>query len=161
MASSLPHSTRPSPRLDRVLNDFGRQPLGSILIERGLLTRQRLDVALDEAQRTGRRIGEVLVDRGWAFENELSHVLAKQHGLPYLDIEATKVDPEAAAMLPRDFAEHFLAVPVRITGSGAVLVAVADPADVDLETIGIALGRPIELGIADLSAIRNAWKYCP
>jgi hypothetical protein len=123
--------------------------------------RQRLDAALDECARTARRIGEVLADRGWVFENELARALAEQSGLTYVDIAATSVDPAAAELLPRDFAEHFVAVPVRMLSSGAVMVAVADPGTADVEVLRIAIGREVELVVGDLSAIRNAWRHCP
>jgi type IV pilus assembly protein PilB len=157
--SSLPHPTH-GRRFDRPLTDFGRRPLGALLLERGLITRPRLDAALDECARTGRRIGEVLADRGWIFENELAHALAEQNGLRYVDIAATSVDPAAAQLLPRDFAEQFVAVPVRVLSSDAVLVAVADPGAIDVDVLRIAVGREVELVVGDLSAIRNAWRHC-
>ena len=158
--SSLPHPTYET-RIDRSLREVRRRPLGTLLLDRGLITPERLNVALDECARTGRRIGEVLADRGWVFENELARALAEQHGLTYVDIAATSVDPAAAELLPRDFAEHFVAVPVRVLSSGAVLVAVADPENLDLEVLRIAIGREVRVVVGDLSAIRNAWRHCP
>jgi Type II secretion system (T2SS), protein E, N-terminal domain len=155
--SALPHPTH-DPQPGRPL---ARKPLGALLLERGLITQARLHEALDECARTGRRIGEILTSRGWIFETELARAVAEQSALPYIDIAATSVDPEAAQLLPRDFAEHFIAVPVRIMSSGAVLVAVADPTDVDPVVLGIAVGREIDLAVGDLSAIRNAWRFCP
>jgi Type II secretion system (T2SS), protein E, N-terminal domain len=140
---------------------FGRRPLGELLVDRGLLTREQLAGALAEAEETGQRIGVVLVDKGWVFPNELAHAIAQQLDLPYVDIAATSVDPKTAALLPRDFAEYFGAVPVRRVRSGAVLIAVADPTDVDLEVLRIAVGHEIELGVAELAEIRNAWRHCP
>jgi type II secretion system (T2SS) protein E len=155
--SALPHPTHAT-RPDRPLD---RKPLGTLLLERGLITQARLNEALDECARTGRRIGEILTSRGWVFETELARAVAEQCGLPYVDIAATSVDPEAAQLLPRDFAEHFAAVPVRLMSSGAVLLAVADPTDVDQVVLRIAVGRHVELAVGDLSAIRGAWRFCP
>jgi hypothetical protein len=155
--SALPHPTHEA-QLGRRLP---RKPLGALLLERGLITQRRLNEALDECARTGRRIGEILTSRGWIFETELARAIAEQSGLQYVDIAATSVDPEAAQLLPRDFAEHFVAVPVRVMSSGAVLLAVADPTDVDPVVLRIAVGREIELAVGDLSAIRNAWRFCP
>ena len=157
--SLLPHPTHET--LLGGLREIPRRPLGRLLLDRGLITKARLDVALDECARTGRRIGEVLADRGWVFENELARALAEQNGLTYVDIAATSVDPAAAGLLPRDFAEHFVAVPVRVMSSGTVLVAVADPSAVDVEVLRIAIGRDVEVVVGDLSAIRNAWRHCP
>src|ERR671931_465433 len=129
--SSLPHPTYET-RIDRSLREVRRRPLGTLLLDRGLITPERLNVAL-----------------------------AEQNGLTYVDIAATSVDPAAAELLPRDFAEHFVAVPVRVLSSGAVLVAVADPENLDLEVLRIAIGRDVRVVVGDLSAIRNAWRHCP
>jgi type IV pilus assembly protein PilB len=157
--SSLPHPTHETV-FGGARFDSARRPLGELLLERGLITRARLDAALDECARTGRRIGEVLADRGWVFESELARALAEQNGLRYVDIASTSVDRSAAQLLPRDFAEQFVAVPVRVLSSGAVLVAVADPGGADVDVLRITIGRDVSIVVGDLSAIRNAWRYC-
>jgi Type II secretion system (T2SS), protein E, N-terminal domain len=158
--SSLPFPTRPS-RLDHELRVDLRPFLGTILLRRGRVTQERLDAALDEVERTGRRLGDILLERGWLYECELAQALAEQNGLQYVDIAARSVDPAVAEKLARDFAEHFRAVPVRLLGTGAVLVAVADPADADVEVLRILLGCDVVLAVGELSAIRHAWRYCP
>ena len=90
--------------------------LGSILIRKGRITQERLDVALAEAGATKRRVGEILLERGWLFENELAQALAEQSGLQYVDLVSQGVDPVAAALLPADFARHYFVVPVRFFG---------------------------------------------
>jgi hypothetical protein len=57
------------------------RPLGVILIERDLLTEEQLDVALTEQQRSGRRLGEVLVDLELVPRDVLISVLLEQCGL--------------------------------------------------------------------------------
>jgi hypothetical protein len=52
-----------------------------MLVERRLLNRRQLDLALVEQQRTGRRLGEVLVGFGFVSEQSLAAVLLEQVGL--------------------------------------------------------------------------------
>ena len=55
--------------------------LGELLVERRLLNRRQLDLALVEQHRTGRRLGEVLVGFGFVSEQSLAAVLLEQVGL--------------------------------------------------------------------------------
>ena len=43
---------------------YSWRPLGTLLIASGLVTGEQLDSALAEQRRTGRLIGEILVDAG-------------------------------------------------------------------------------------------------
>jgi hypothetical protein len=56
-------------------------PLGAVLLAKGLVTRQELDLALSEQERTGRLLGAILVDRGFVSGPELAFALAEQYGV--------------------------------------------------------------------------------
>ena len=51
------------------------------------------------------------------------------------------------------------AVPVRFVESGAIEVAVADPADADVDALEQMLGRRVELVVGERSVIQDAWRY--
>ncbi len=55
-----------------------RSRLGTLLIHKGLITRQQLDEALTLQAKSGIRLGEVLVNNGWLTERQLNKVLKKQ-----------------------------------------------------------------------------------
>ena len=57
------------------------KPLGELLVERGLLTPDQLDDALDEQARTGERLGAILVARKAVAGAVLTAVLAEQAGV--------------------------------------------------------------------------------
>jgi hypothetical protein len=56
------------------------RPLGRVLVEKGLLSDEALERALEEQAVTGRRLGEVLVELGCVSHSELSLALAEQYG---------------------------------------------------------------------------------
>ncbi|MEP7335997.1 MAG: hypothetical protein ABI717_09480 [Actinomycetota bacterium] len=91
-------------------------PLGELLVERRLLSRRQLELALQEHQRTGRRLGEVLVSYGFVSEQALASTLLEQVGL--MDAKPVEVEapPEpllrAAGHLAE--AEHDGAVVLRV-----------------------------------------------
>ena len=61
--------------------DFPWQQLGSLLVEDDLLSPDELERALEEQRRTGRPLGEILVDQGSMSGTALARALARQHGV--------------------------------------------------------------------------------
>lgn len=90
-------------------------PLGELLVERRLLSQRQLELALQEHQRTGRRLGEVLVSYGFVSEQALASTLLEQVGL--MDAKPAVAEPEQLRA-PAQLAE---AQP-----EGAVVVRVED-----------------------------------
>jgi hypothetical protein len=76
-------------------------PLGELLVERRLLSRRQLELALQEHQRTGRRLGEVLVSYGFVSEQALASTLLEQVGLmdakPAASVDAPEPEPLRSA----------------------------------------------------------------
>jgi type IV pilus assembly protein PilB len=138
-----------------------RPMLGSILLQKGWITHERLDAALQEVKVTGMRLGETLLARGWLFEPELASALAEQAGLRYVDLVRHPLDRRAAARLPLEVARRMFVVPVRFMEDGRIEVAVADPADVDQEALERILRARVELVVGERSAIQEAWRYAP
>jgi hypothetical protein len=58
-----------------------RRALGELLLDKGLVTRQELDLALAEQEETGRLLGSIVVERGFVSGPELAVVLAEQVGV--------------------------------------------------------------------------------
>jgi hypothetical protein len=57
------------------------RPLGSLLVERGALSDEQLSQALREQRANGRRLGEILVGRGFVTPLDLVAAVIDQHGL--------------------------------------------------------------------------------
>jgi type IV pilus assembly protein PilB len=147
-------------RLDHgYFEDEVRPMLGSILLKKGWITHDKLDAALEASRISGMRLGETLLARGWLFEPELACALAEQSGLKYVDLVRHPLDPSAARLLPLEVARRMFAVPVRLTDSGTVEVAIADPADADANALERILGRPVELVVGERSVIQDSWRY--
>jgi type IV pilus assembly protein PilB len=147
-------------RLDHTFfeNEF-RPRLGSLLLEKGLLTNDQLDDALRERAEKGGLLGEILVRQGVIFEDELARVLAVQAGLPFADVDTVSVDRHAAAALPPEIGQELCALPLRFTPEGGIVVAVADPLDSSLlPQLKLALNGPIELAVSTPSSIRRNWR---
>jgi type IV pilus assembly protein PilB len=138
-----------------------RPMLGSILVQKGWITNEKLDAALERSRITGMRLGETLIAGGWLFEPELAAALAEQSGLRYVDLVRHPLDPTAATLLPLEVARRMFAVPIRYLEGGRIEVAVADPADADAEALERILGLGVDLVVGERSAIQDAWRYAP
>ena len=153
-------SGAPAPRLDHGYFETEARPmLGAILLRKGWISNDRLDAALETARINGMRLGETLLARGWLFEPELACALAEQSGLRYVDLVRHPLDPSAARLLPLEVGRRMFAVPVRFVDSGAVEVAVGDPADADIDALEQILGRRVELVVGERSVIQDARRY--
>jgi type IV pilus assembly protein PilB len=134
-----------------------RARLGDLLVRDGLITTSQLHEALTEKSRHGHRLGETLMEKGWVTSREVAKALAEQHQLDFIDLTATEVDHQAAALLPERLARRSKVLPVRILENNVMLVAVADPTDVlASDDLRLALGMNLRLVVADSADIEHA-----
>ena len=129
-----------------------RPPLASLLVEKGVASKEQLDDALAEAQETGERIGEVVVRRGWINEAQLADVLARQWQLPFAALSTIRVDPEAQGLMSQEDAVSLGAWPVGFM-AGVPLVAVADPGEARFASVRETLGRDCTFLVTTPSAL--------
>jgi type IV pilus assembly protein PilB len=150
-------------RAEHVLfQDEPRPKLGWLLLDKGLITSQQLDEALTDRQISGGLLGDALVRLGFVFETDLARVLAEQAGVPFMNLEALDVDQGAITVIPRSLGEALLALPVRFTPEGGIVIAVADPTDETLlPQLQLAITCPIVLCVGTASGIRTGWRNAP
>lgn len=135
----------------------GAPRLGTLLVDKGYLTREQLSAALDECRVTGDLLGIVLLRNELIFEDELARTLSHQLSIPYISIGVVGVDAAVTRLLPPGIGESAAAIPVRKQGS-TLQVAFADPTDPQaLAEVERYLPR-IEIAVAELTDIRLAWR---
>ena len=146
------------PRLDHSFFDEEARPhLGAVLLQSKLLQPEQLDDALSQQAESGRRLGEILIERGWLFPQDLARGLATQHGIDYVNIQHVSVDLRAAACLDPQIGQRLSAVPVRFLNDGGVLVAVADPTSEALAEVQASMNVNVAFAVAELADIQYAW----
>ena len=62
-----------------------RRKLGEILKRWGVITDQQVEESLKVAEAAGQRIGEALIELGYATESDVAKALASQFDMEYLD----------------------------------------------------------------------------
>jgi type II secretory ATPase GspE/PulE/Tfp pilus assembly ATPase PilB-like protein len=130
--------------------------LDKLLLDKGLLSRERLADAAEISKQTLKPLQDVLVDRGFIAEAELLKVLAEQHGLEYVDLKKAVIDKAAVKCLPAKLASHYRIMPLKFA-SDILTIAVASPMDMAAkDDIEANLGYHVERVLACRADIADA-----
>jgi type IV pilus assembly protein PilB len=130
--------------------------IGELLVKENLLSSEQLLKAREEAASQGKRLGAQITALGFMDENELTEFVAKQYGVPSINLEDFQIEPEVLALIPEDVANKHNVVPVNRAGSTLIL-ATADPSNIfALDDIKFLTGYNIQPVVASEDAIRKA-----
>ncbi len=107
--------------------------LGNILVERGFLTLDQLQSALEHQQRSGRGklLGEILVDLQLCTDDQVVECLARTFDVPYAKLDPRLADPRIVDVLPREYIEKNLVFPL-FRVHRLLTVAMAEPSNLFL-----------------------------
>jgi type IV pilus assembly protein PilB len=131
--------------------------LGLLLMKAGIISERQLADAMEVHKATGSPLGRVLVDLGYAKQGAILSIMARQLGLPYVDFSEQKPEPTAVALVPKDLAERYTLMPIRIDEKNRLIVAMADPQNVlALDDLGIITGYEIVPAISTKEDIISA-----
>ena len=127
--------------------------LGEILLRESLLSQESLDIALSEQKHNprklgrARRLGRVLIEKGYVDEAKVAQALAMQLELPYVDLKHYNIKPEITQKLPEVQARRYRAIVLEDNGK-ALKVGLADPTDLNAyDEITRVLQRDIEIAV--------------
>ena len=74
--------------------------IGELLVKENLLTADQLRQARDDARSKGERLGAQITQLGYLDEAELTDFVAKQYGVPSINLEEFEIDPAVIALVP-------------------------------------------------------------
>ena len=130
--------------------------LTDVIVELGLVDRERVTAAIDEGRRLGKMPEDVLVEQGVLNADGLARAVAERHGLDHLDLAIFQPDMAAANLISIPAAKRYEAVPVSFVGERALLVAMADPANVlAVDDIALLTGKEIRPAVTSREDIHN------
>ena len=132
-----------------------QEKLTTLLVDEGLITRQRLDDATKLARERGRPLLTVLTDES-AIDNELlTRAIAHVSGVPYVNLTNTIVDQDILTLLPSDIAERFMAVPLAEV-QNRLAVAMIDANNVQaVDYLANRVQRPLKVFMASEAGVRH------
>jgi MSHA biogenesis protein MshE len=122
-----------------------RLRLGDMLVAQNVISAVQLQAALDEQRRSGRKLGQILIEDRIADEAKIAEALAQQMKVPFVDLTLDKVSPRIARLMTDSQARKYRALPVDEV-RGVVRIGMADPTDLSaFDEIQRFLGRDIDL----------------
>ncbi|MCK5581613.1 MAG: hypothetical protein KAJ18_10125 [Candidatus Omnitrophica bacterium] len=140
----------------RNLKRISNKHLGELLIERGVVTREQVEMAIAYQKEKGGLVGEVLVELGYASEENIAQALTCQYGFPYLPLENYEIAPEAVGSVPEDVCHKFCLVPVDKIGKSLTL-AMSNPLNVNaVEDVEMLTGCSVQVFVSTGKSIKTA-----
>ena len=106
--------------------------LGSVLVQKGIITQEQLDDALKhQSIALGKKelIGKTLVQLGYCTEDDIVRVLAERSGIPYVYLEKYQIDPAAVTVMSMDNIKRYKALPISFA-EDKLVVAMKHPNDI-------------------------------
>lgn len=108
-----------------------KKRLGEELIDRGLVSRDQVEIAFTEQKKTGKPIGQALVDLGFISEGVMRDILGEALGRESIDLANAVPDSEAIALLSKQIATRYNVLPVSYDSETKLLqLAMTDIYDV-------------------------------
>jgi type IV pilus assembly protein PilB len=108
-----------------------RLPLGQVLLNRGVVSQEQIDKALDRQKDVGhsKLLGELLVEMEFCTNDQICSALAEAYGVPYAPLTPKVCDPSIVELLPRDFLEEYGVLPL-FKVHDTLTVALSEPSNV-------------------------------
>lgn len=136
----------------RIIN----KQLGELLIERGIIEQAQLNKALIIQKEKGGLIGEILVELGFAKEEDIAQALTAQYGFPYLPLSNYDINTEIANIVPSRVARQYLLMPIDKIGNN-LTIAMSNPLNVQaVEDVELLSGCNVQTFVATSSDIKRA-----
>lgn len=127
--------------------------LGTILIQRGLLTSAQLDTAVAAQRASGERLDRVLARLGLVPRAALLDAVGDHFHMPVVDLAGMDVPAAVLSLLPAKLVYKQRCVPIRLErgrDGNTLTVATADPYEIDvLDELRLLTGFSIEPVLAD------------
>src|SRR6188768_687352 len=136
--------------------------IGEILLKEKRITPEQLQQALNHQKANGGKLVFNLVKMGLVKDEEMTALLSKQYGVPFINLAQFEIDAAVIKLIPGETAQKYEIVP--LSRSGATLtIAMTDPTNVfAMDDIKFMTGYNVEPVVASESAVVAAiQRYYP
>lgn len=132
--------------------------IGQILVEKGIVSQDQVEIALTEQKKTKQHLGKILVSLGFATETVIRDVLSGVLGQESVDLSRVVLDSDAIHLIPQEVARRHNVLAVSFDRTvNRITVAMGDTYNlVALDKVRALLGsdvdiRPILAGEAEIA----------
>ncbi len=136
------------------LTDDKQSKIEKELVRINALTAEQLEEYRKTAQEAKRPIFEYLQAEKKVADEDMSRAMAAVSGTPYVNLLNVQIDPKVLALLPREVAERFMAVPLGKV-QHRLAIAMLDPSNVQAtDFISNKISLPLKIYTASEAGIR-------
>ncbi|MGD1915552.1 MAG: GspE/PulE family protein [Phycisphaerales bacterium] len=129
--------------------------IGTVLLDRGVISREQLEEALAQQRETGERLDRVLVRSGLVSAEQVLQTIGDQFHLDVVDLDAVSVEPKVLEILPASLVNKQRCVPIRRENE-TLTVATSDPFELSvLDELRLLTGYSIEFVLADEEGLQR------
>ena len=133
-----------------------RRRLGDVVVELGFADRELVEQVMAKENQAAKQMGALLIESGILDSSQLARVLAERNSLDYVDLDVFEVDQGAVNLIDAAEARRCRAVPIAFLDDGALLVATPDPSNVvGTDDIAMATGREVRRAIATADGVEG------
>jgi type IV pilus assembly protein PilB len=130
--------------------------LGDILLQMEEITQEQLNDALNSQGSSGKKLGQLLVEKGYITESKIMIALSQQFVLELVNLDNYIISAEATKVVSEKLAKRTNSIPLRVWND-KLLVAVNDPLNIfDIEDIEMESGKKAEIVLATKIQIQHA-----
>jgi type IV pilus assembly protein PilB len=125
----------------------------SFLNEQGLIRQEQATDLMEESERMGKPIEQIVANFGIIAEDKLLELIADRLGLQFVDLSNAEFTPELLSTIPPQTARIHGALPIAFSKQG-VTVALKDPLDSQsIDDLRWAINRDIQVVVAPIAQI--------
>jgi type IV pilus assembly protein PilB len=130
-------------------------PLLALVKERNLIDDLQMEEVIQEHDRSGKSVSEILADSQYVDIDTQMQVMAEHLGTEVFDVGSLELTEALAKTIPANAARMYQCVPVADYGS-VLQVAMADPLDPSrIDELAYVVGKELQLLVANPSAIQK------
>lgn len=129
--------------------------LKAFLADSDMVSREKFEETQKEAEERGARVGDLLVNKGLIARDQLIKLKAYILGVPFIDLQDQRMDPEVLKIIPQAIAKKHNIVAFRKSGKD-LEVAMLDPQDLrTIDFVKKAAGLKILPRLTDTKSIQK------
>lgn len=138
-----------------VFDENHQKKFEQVLVDDKILSAEDIRKHKAAANKAGKPFISYLVDNKLISDEILTQCLAKVAAVPYVNLSETNISQNVLNLLPRDIAEHFMAVPLGEM-QNRLAVAMLDANNVQaVDYLSNKIGRPLKVYMASEAGIRH------
>jgi len=100
--------------------------LGELLLYSGKIDNQQLKLAVEEQEISTKKLGEILVEKGWVPASDIVEALEYQLGFPRVDLNKYEINLDVITIIPESLARKYKIIAID-KKDNELIVAMVDP----------------------------------